>query len=100
MPIPLEKSYVAPNAIYPPQIILQSAIVNGQIKTSARIVLRAAKSNVDGTWENVSGQTASVVIPDIANLPKDLASLSKGVQEAYAGILTMLGELNAIRKVL
>jgi len=100
MPLPLEKSYAAPNAIYAPQILLQSAIVNGQLMTSAHITLQTARVSEKGVWEIAPGRSETVVINDILNLPDDLSSQAKRVQDIYGAIVELIGQVNSTRKVL
>jgi hypothetical protein len=103
MPLPIQKNPVEPNALYAPQIVLQTAIVNGRLVTSVQMVLASAKVENAGTdsesW-TATGQTATEYLPDLANLPADLASLDAQIATLYAEIVTLIGSINGIRKVL
>lgn len=99
MPLPLEKSIVTPNALMAPQIILRSAIMNGRLVTSAQIILQTAKCD-NGVWTYCGGETKAVEIADIENLDADIASLAQDVGTLFTAIVTLIGTINAIRKVL
>lgn len=103
MPIPFETSVQTPNAVYIPQIIIQCGIVDGQLKTSAQIILSGAHVTNAGeaneSWTQ-TGQTQIMQIPDIMNLDSDLASLQTDVYTVFGGIINLVGSMNAIRKVL
>jgi len=103
MSISLETTPITPNAVYAPQILLQTCIVGGKLQTSAQLFLAAAKVENSGelteTW-TPTGQSSMVCLGDIANLDEDLASLQSSVTTLYAEIVQLLGSLNSIRKAL
>ena len=103
MSISLETIPVQPNAVYAPQILLQTAVIGGKLQTSAQLFLAAAKVENPGesteTW-TPTGQNNMVHLGDIAHLDEDLAGLQSQVATLYAGLVQLLASLNSIRKVL
>jgi len=99
MPLPIETQIDIPNAVYAPSVILTSRIVNGQLRVSASITLAGAVNN-EGTWVKSTGQHATIRIPDIMNLPEDLSSLAPQVVALFANFVSVIGEINAIRKAI
>jgi len=98
MTIALETTPVTPNAVYTPQILLQTAISGGKLVTSAQIHMAGAKVD-DGAWE-ASGPNGMVYIPDVENLDEDLSGLADDATALYASIVDLVGKINAVRKVL
>ena len=82
MPLSLETAPAQPNAIFAPQIMLQTCIVGGKLHTSARICLAAAKVDDLGqpaeNW-TPTGQSGVLHIGDVSNLEQDLAALQSQV---------------------
>ena len=99
MPLTPQKEAVQPNAIYAPQIIIGSGIADGQLKTNVQILLSGAIVEND-QWLSRAGSTTSIDVPDIDNLPEDLAALSPQVQQIFTDIVTLIGQVNAIRKAI
>ncbi|HBR19455.1 MAG: hypothetical protein A2Y13_04325 [Planctomycetes bacterium GWC2_45_44] len=104
MPIPIQNTeIVKPNAVLIPQILIQSGVVEGKIKTSVQIVLAAAKCDNAGqpneAWE-LTGKVESIRLDDIEHLDEDLASLQASVGQVFAGILGLVHGMNTIRKVI
>jgi len=99
MPIPLENMPVVPNAVYFPQILMQTAIINGELVTSCQVHFACASVDEQGKWE-MSGQNNMIYIPNVLAMDEDLNELSADMQSVYALIISILGRLNAIRKVL
>lgn len=103
MPIPFETTAPTPNAVYIPQIVIHCGIVDGQLRTSAQIILSGAiVTNAGEENENwvQTGQTQMIQIPDVMNLDADLASLQTDVYTVFGGIINLIGAMNSIRKVL
>lgn len=100
MPLPLEKQPVVPNALYAPSIILQTSIVSGKIITSAQISLRGAKVDEQENWSQADSQAKSVYIPNIFALEPDIAQYSQDIGQLFGLIVTMIGNINAVRKVI
>lgn len=103
MPIPVQNTATTPNYVYAPQIILQCAIVDGKLKTSAQIVLAGAHVTNAGqaneAWES-TGQMKSLFIQDIENLDEDLSGYSSSILTVFGGIVALLGGLNSVRKLI
>lgn len=99
MPIPLQKKVLQPNIVYCPQLILQSGLVNGQLKTSAVITLAAANADAEGKLTS-TGQNEMIHVPDVLALEPDLAELQPAIVAVFGQIVELLGRMNAIRKAL
>jgi hypothetical protein len=103
MPLSLETTPLTPNALYAPQIVLQTAVVGGKLKTAAQICLAAAKVEDSGleseTW-TPTGQDGMVYLTDLENLDGDLAGLQSQVDALYGSLVQIIASLNSIRKVL
>jgi hypothetical protein len=103
MPIPIETASPTPNAVFIPQMVIQCGIQNGQLVTSAQIVLAGAvvtnAGTAEETWE-AAGPTRSFFVPDVMNLEEDLLALQTDVYTIFGGIIGLVGAMNAIRKVL
>ena len=99
MPLPLENQPLVPNAPMVPSITLMTSVTEaGGLKTSANVVLRSAHVSAEGVWTPI-GENQSITVCDVENLPEDLASLQSQINEIMFGIVTLIGGLNAIRKV-
>lgn len=101
MPLPITKpqEIQQPNAIYVPQIILQTSIYDGRLVPSAIINLMPAKC-VDGVWTETGGQVRTIHIQDVTNLDEDLTSLQEQSNQLFGGFVEIIGAINAIRQVL
>lgn len=93
---------ITPNAVYAPQIVFQTKIVNGKLKTQAVIQLKQAEvTDYEGeneTW--VAGyKSGMVVIEDLDNLPADLQALQANTTQLYEGLKTAIGAINAVRRI-
>ena len=100
MPIKMETKPIIPDSVWSPQVLFQTSCVNGQLITSAQITMTAGKVDEEGNWTPLYGYNETVYIPDLMNLPKDLAVLFPQIQAVYDGIIYLIGALNAERKVL
>jgi hypothetical protein len=99
MPVKMQTTPVVPNAVYFPQILIQTAPMNGELITSCQIAFAGALVDEKGTW-TPSGHSGMVYLPNMLNLEPDLADLQPVVNEIYAGIVKVVGRMNEIRKVL
>ena len=100
MPLPLEKTPVVPNVLYAPQIVLSTAIVGGQIVTSAQITLMGAQCDNNGVWTRADSMPKTVNIPNIFALDADIAAYAQDVQALFASIVGLIGNINSVRKIL
>jgi hypothetical protein len=100
MPLPLTKEPVVPNALYAPSIVLHTNISGGQIATSAQITLRGAKVDEQGNWSAADSQTKTVYIPNIFALESDIVQYSQEIGLLFNQFVTMIGNINSIRKVI
>jgi hypothetical protein len=102
-PIPIQNTPSTPNAVYSPQIMLNTGIVNGKLVTSLQLTLAAAicdnAGTPDETW-TPTGQSNTIMLPDLANLDPDLAAIQPQMDAALASVVSLLTALNAIRKIL
>lgn len=99
MPLEMQTTPTVPNAIYFPQIIIQTGIVSGQLKSSAIVSFSAAQVNETGQWAD-TGQTKTILIQDIENLDPDLVHLAPQVAQLYSVLITLLDDVNTVRKVM
>ncbi len=99
MPLPLQTSPEQPNTIIISQIVLQTGVQAGNLVTSAIITLEQAKVTAEGVWTNL-GNARNIVINDIANLESDLAVQQESINTLMSNIISIVGEMNQIRKVL
>ncbi len=99
LPITKPEDIKQPNALYVPQIILQTSIYNGRLIPSAIINLMPAKC-VDGVWTETGGQVRTIHIEDVMKLDEDLASLQEQADKLFGGFVEVIGLINSIRKVL
>jgi hypothetical protein len=117
MPLPLETEIttvqpvpVIPNSIYVPHIDITTNIYNGEIKTSAILTLKAAQVNEYGVWSEVPSNPlfsmmsdmnkVTVEIPDVDNLDPDIIALQPQIDQIFQGIIYLVYQLNATRKLL
>lgn len=111
MPLQLENAAPIPNALMVPAITIYTQCVNGVLVTAAHIVLRAAVVDpVTGLWTPV-GEEKTTQIDNVEQLPEDLAtatikingedvSIAALVGQAMGNVITLVGALNSIRKIL
>lgn len=103
MPLQLTTQPPVPNAVYLDQILLQTAIVNGRLITSANVSYVGCRVENQGeeneAWQR-TGPSGTLYIGDIANLEDDLKSLSPSVLQVMGGILQLAAQANVIKKIL
>jgi hypothetical protein len=99
MPLKMQTTPVSPNAIYFPQILIQTGIGNGELHISCQLNLAAAKVSENGKWE-AAGQYKTINIPSLLNLPPDLEHLAPQVAQLYGQIVSLVDSINAVRKIL
>ncbi|OHB50509.1 MAG: hypothetical protein A2Y10_18090 [Planctomycetes bacterium GWF2_41_51] len=101
MPLPITKpqEIQQPNAIYVPQIILQTNISNGQLTASAIITLMPAKCE-NNIWTETGGTAKTIFIPNVLNLESDISDLQPSADELFNGFLSVIGQINSVRRVL
>lgn len=99
MALPIQTQVETPNAVYASNIILQSRIVNGQLRVSANVTLAGAIF-ADNAWVKATGQRATIRIPDIINLDPDLVSIAPQVAQLFTGLVETIGTINSIRKAI
>ena len=87
---------VTPNAVIIPQILINTIIRSGTLVSSAQILLQPAYVDNDGKWQ-ATGQAKNIHIPDINNLPEDLASLASDMSSAETALLGVINSVNGIR---
>ena len=75
----------APNGIYVPQIVISTAIVNGQLVTLAQAALAAAAIDANGNYTR-TGQSGVLQIQDVNNLDADLAGLQSQVTQLFTTV--------------
>lgn len=97
MPIQPQKQAVTPNAVYIPQVLIQTGIIDGVLKSSIQIVVSSAHLD-NGVWNN-AGNSGSVYLNDIASLDPDIAHLSKELGVVYSNLVAIVSEINKIRQV-
>jgi len=105
MPLPLETDVtpLEPNSLYTPQIFVQCNIVDGKLKTSANIILSAANVQNAGTENETwtpAGIRKTIHIDDVEHLDADLSELQGLVNQAFVNVVTVVGAINNIRKIL
>lgn len=96
--IPLETTAVEPTGAIIDQVVIQTAIVDGSLVTTAHISLLAVAE--DRGRVSRSGQHASVVIGNIDDVDGDIKGVEAGLQQVRAGLETVAAAINAARKVL
>ena len=89
---------VTPNAVLVPQIVISTRIINQKLVTSANITLQPAYVDDSGNWQT-AGFGTSTNIPNVNDLPTDLASLATDMATLETQLLTVVNDLNAIRKL-
>ncbi len=100
MPLQLEKTPVTPNVLFAPQIVLSTSIAGGQIVTSAQITLQGARCDEKGLWTRADSMPKTVTIPNVDVLDKDIAAYAQDIQALFASIVSLIGNINAVRKIL
>lgn len=85
------------NSVLIDQIIVQTGIINGQLKTSAYISLQGA-SVTDNVWTAI-GNNKTIVIDDVSALSEDIASLQDTVNTVFGSVVTLVGEINTTRQL-
>jgi len=101
MPLPITKpeEIQQPNAIYVPQIILQTTINDGQLTASAIITLMPAKCE-NNAWAETGGTAKTIFLPNVLNLESDISQLQSYANDLFNGFLNVIGQINSVRKVL
>ena len=89
---------VQPNAVIVPNIVFNTRIKDGKLVTTAVVSVATATVDEQGHWEQLGGPK-SVVIPDVTKLPDDLAALQGDTDAAMTYLITLIGAINAVRKV-
>ena len=89
---------VTPNAVLVPQIVISTKIINQKLVTSANVTLQPAYVDGSGNWQN-TGFGVSCNIPDVNNLPTDLASMATDIGSLETMLLSIVDDLNSIRKL-
>jgi hypothetical protein len=97
-PIPPQKQAVTPNAVYIPQVVIQTGIVDGVMKSSIQIVM-ATGNLTNGVW-SATGNSGTVYLSDITNLEEDIAHLSKELGAVYSNLIATVAAINKIRRVI
>ncbi len=98
----MQTTPIIPNAVYAPMILIQTAIVQGKLVTTAQITYAAAKcENLDTEKEHwaATGQSGTVYLGDIAKLEPDLQDIEPVVGEVYARVMKVIAVVNETRKV-
>ena len=98
-PIPTQKTPVVPNSVFIPQVIIQTGIMNGQLRSSAQIVIASANTDGEGIWKR-SGNIETIFISDISAPDADIAHLSKELGAVYSNLVAIVAEINKIRQVI
>jgi hypothetical protein len=99
MPLELQTKPVIPNAVYFPQILLQTSCSGGELITSCQICFSGAYVDEQGKW-TPSGHNEVIYLPNMLKLDDDVSELQPLVNEIYGGIVKVVGRMNEIRKVL
>ena len=99
IPIPTQKVPVVPNSVFIPQVIIHTGIMNGQLRSSAQIVIASANVDSDGIWKH-GGNTETIFLSNIAELDSDIAHLSKEFGAVYSNLVAIVAEINKIRQVI
>ncbi|HBR20290.1 MAG: hypothetical protein UV78_C0006G0017 [Parcubacteria group bacterium GW2011_GWA2_43_17] len=98
-PIPTQKAPVVPNSVFIPQVIIQTGIINGQLRSSAQIVIASANVDDNGIWKQ-SGNAETIFLGNIAELDSDIAHISKEFGAVYSNLVAIVAEINKIRQVI
>ena len=94
-----QKTLVMPNAVFMPQALIQTGMVNGQPCSSMQIIVATANIGNDGKWI-ASGQSRTIHLSNIAILDEDIAHLSKELGAVYSNLVAIVAEINKIRQVI
>lgn len=99
MPITLQNETVAPNTAFNSQTIL-TTFINGEgnLITSAQIVLTYAHVDADGKYSN-PGQSVTEYIANVDALEGPLTALQSAVSQAKAGLLAVINAANQILRL-
>ena len=101
--IKVENTAPTPNAVFAPMIQMMAGVVDGKLVTSCQITLCSAKVTNEGTasekWER-AGEAKTIFIPDINKLDADLSPVQSKVDEAYAGLKSLISFMNSVKKVI
>ena len=89
-----------PNAVLIPFVRLDTHVdpVTKALVTAANIGFQAAHVDEAGKYTPL-GNVLNTTIPDLNNLPPDVVALAAQVAAAETALLTVLAEINAIRKL-
>lgn len=110
MPLPIANAPVVPNTIMVPAITVPTRIeADGSLMTSAHIVLKAANVDNDGKWTAI-GNESVVFIEDVEAMPEDIAeelvefdgdtmTLQQLANHAMQCLVTLIGAVNSVRKI-
>ncbi|MDO8302877.1 MAG: hypothetical protein Q7T18_06535 [Sedimentisphaerales bacterium] len=105
MPIPIqnEVAQIVPNAVMIPRIIISCNVIDGKLKTSAEILLSAARCENSGLPNELwvpTGQSKVLYIADVENIDADLALLQPQTLQVFGGVIALIAGMNQIRKVI
>jgi hypothetical protein len=90
---------VTVNSVLVPTIQINTRIDStGKLVTGASITLQPAAVSSTGQW-TAAGPCKTVSIPDVTNLPSDLASVAAQLATAETDIIALVTAINAIRKL-
>jgi len=98
--LPMETVPVEPNGVYLPQVIFQTAIINGLPVTSCQIALAAVRKDPVTLICVPTGQSGFAYLPDVDNLDPDIASAQAVVTDLYAKLVQLVTALNNRREIL
>ena len=86
-----------PNAVMVPTINITTRINStGGLQVSAIISLQSAFVSTAGVWQAV-GRPVGIMLPDINNLPTDLAALAAQFGTIETDIINIVSSINTIR---
>ena len=97
----------APNTLYASSIVLGMSLNAGKpVGVIRSVTLQPAYVDGSGNWQN-AGQPRTVQniqfgfdgSGNVTGLPADIASLAPQVATAWADIVTVIGGINAVRKL-
>ena len=99
--VSLQKEQPIPNVAYVPMVMFQTGINAGVVTTSCQITYAAAlyESGEEYPW-TLTGQVQTTYIPDVANLEPELADLGTQLADAYATLVDVVNQINAIKQVM
>ena len=101
MPIPAQnEATLVVNSVFVPTVVITAHIdpTTKQLVSSATLQLRGASVDDGGNWTDCGGGGV-VSLPDLSKLPPDLADLASGVGVAFTDILSLVAQINAVRKL-